>query len=71
MFHEDSFDPDTYISRIEVKDPFGTESPGYSAGWYDWVREHGKVPVFFRWAIDTRLKPFNVEVLKKENYYEN
>ena len=71
VFHEDSFDPDTYISRIEVKDPFGTESPGYSAGWYDWVREHGKVPVFFRWAIDTRLKPFNVEVLKKENYYEN
>lgn len=69
VFLPDSFDDD-FVSRIEIKDPFGTESPGYSAGWYDWVQVHGPTPVFYRWAIDTRRKPFNVELLKKENYYE-
>lgn len=76
VFHPDSFyqPGDTegrpFTTRIEVKDPFGTETPGYSAGWYDWVREHGYTPVFFSWSLDERLKPFDVEVLKKQNYYE-
>ena len=54
-----------------MKDPLGTESPGYGAGWSDWVEEHGATPIFFKWAIDTKLKPFTVELLKKENYYGN
>jgi len=70
VFREDSFDSDTYISKVEVKDPFGTESPGYSAGWYDWVQEHGYSPVFFGWAIDTRLTPLgDAEIMTKTNYY--
>ena len=70
VFNEDSFDPDTFISRVEVTDPFGTESPGYGAGWYDWVQEHGYAPVFFGWAIDTRQTPgFDAEIMMKTNYY--
>ena len=71
VFHEDSFDQDTKTSMIEVRDPYGTETPGYSAGWKEWVDEHGYTPVFFSWALDKRLKPFTVEVLKKENYYND
>ncbi len=69
VFREDSFD-ENFTTRIEVKDPFSTESPGYGAGWYDWVREHGATPVFFRWGLDERIQPFGVEILEKENYYE-
>ena len=70
VFDDNSFDSD-FITKIEVKDPLGTESPGYGAGWSDWVEEHGATPIFFKWAIDTKLKPFTVELLKKENYYGN
>lgn len=70
VFGENSFDSD-FVSRIEVKDPFGTDSPGYGAGWSEWVEKNGATPVFFKWAIDSRLKPFTVELLKEENYYDN
>ena len=70
VFDDNSFDSD-FITKVEVKDPLGTESPGYGAGWSDWVEEHGATPIFFKWAIDTKLKPFTVELLKKENYYGN
>ena len=69
VFKPDSFNED-FVTTIEVKDPFGTESPGYSAGWYDWVMKNGPVPVFFSWSLDTRLRQFPVEDLKKENLYE-
>ncbi len=69
VFKPDSFTED-FVTTIEVKDPFGTESPGYSAGWYDWVMKNGPVPVFFSWSLDTRLRQFPVEDLKKENLYE-
>ena len=69
VFKPDSFNED-FVTTIEVKDPFGTESPGYSAGWYDWVMKNDPVPVFFSWSIDTRLRQFPVEDLKKENLYE-
>ena len=70
VFNEDSFDKSTFISRVEVKDPLSTESPGYSVGWYDWVQEHGYSPVFFGWAIDNRLTPLgDAEIMMKTNYY--
>ena len=69
VFNKDSFDAN-HISHIEIKDPFGTDTPGYSAGWYDWKKNNGETPVFFGWALDTRLRPFPVEVLKETNYYE-
>ncbi|MCR5413184.1 MAG: DUF2341 domain-containing protein [Kiritimatiellae bacterium] len=70
VFTEDSFDDD-HITRIEVLDPYSSDNYiGVEAGWYKWVQENGTAPVFYRWAIDTKLKPFTVELLKKENYYE-
>jgi len=71
VFHEDSFDQETKTASIEVRDPFGTDTPGYSAGWKAWVDEHGPTPVFFSWSLDKILKPFTVEVLKQENYYDD
>ena len=70
VFGENSFDSN-FVSKIEVKDPLGTDSPGYGAGWSEWVEKNGATPIFFKWAIDSRLKPFTVELLKEENYYDN
>ena len=59
-----------FTSRVEVQDPYSKASPGYAAGWGSWIEEHGWAPVFFSWGIDTKLKPFGIEILEKENYYE-
>ena len=71
MFGNDSF-ADDFTSQIEVWDPYSTQSPGYSE-WYKWLQDHPDEhpPVFFKWAIDTKLKPFTVELLKEKNYYGN
>lgn len=69
VFNEDSFNED-FTTSVELKDPFGTDTPGYSAGWYDWYMTHGATPLFFSWAIDTRLRQFPVEALKEENHYD-
>lgn len=74
VFTENSFDED-FVTNVEIKDPFGTDTPGYSAGWYDWHRdpdpEKRDDGLFFSWSLDTRLEQFPVEPLKKENFYEN
>ena len=74
VFKPDSFyqpgEAKAFTSEIELIDPYGTETPGYGAGWYDWVREHGPTPIYYSWSLDTRLKPFGIEVLKKNNYYD-
>lgn len=74
VFKPDSFyqpgEEKAFTSEIELIDPYGTETPGYGAGWYDWVREHGPTPIYYSWSLDTRLKPFGIEVLKKNNYYD-
>ncbi len=57
-----------FTADIEITDPHSTASPGYSAGWYDWEKEHGYTPIFHSWNIDTRLVPVGVEVLEKQNY---
>jgi hypothetical protein len=31
---------------------------------------YGATPLFFSWAIDTRLRQFPVEALKEENHYD-
>lgn len=62
---------DVFTTDLEVLDPVSSkDSPGYGAGWADWVREHGPTPVFFGWNINTTLMPFSVEILRPENYYE-
>ena len=74
VFKPDSFyqpgEEKAFTSEIELIDPYGTETPGYGAGWYDWVREHGPTQIYYSWSLDTRLKPFGIEVLKKNNYYD-
>jgi hypothetical protein len=74
VFTENSFD-ENFVTGVEIKDPFGTDTPGYSAGWYDWHRdpdpEKRDDGLFFSWSLDTRLEQFPVEPLKKENYYED
>ena len=62
--------PGEGTSVIQLHDPYSKESPGYTAGWYDWKLEYGELPVYFSWALDTRIKPVSVEVLKKENRYD-
>lgn len=59
-----------YTTEIEVFDPYSTASPGYAAGWYDWVRDNHWCPVFFSWAIDTKLRPISVERLRRRNWYD-
>ena len=66
VFAPDSFDAD-YTSYIELADPTSTESPGYSAGWYDWVQEHGSPGFGFQLRITERGMPQEAEVLRKEN----
>ena len=63
----DSFDG--FTSQIEVKDPYQKDSPGYSAGWYDWVQKHGWCPVFWSWDLNERTHPQSIEVLRKVNHY--
>lgn len=75
-FYQPSDEPEhpRYTSDIEILDPVNSlQSPGYGAGWYDWVHdpeypERASIRPFFRWHLDTRLRPFEVEVLKKVNY---
>ena len=64
--------PRPFTSRIEVKDPFSTESPAYDAGWYDWAQEHGTgTGSFYFWCLDERIQLINVEVLKEDSTYGN
>ena len=75
VFKDDSFrgadDPEApFTADVEINDPFGRESPGYTGGWWDWVQEHGPTTAGYFWMIDTRLKPFTIEVLENVNYYE-
>lgn len=73
VFHEDSFVPrgtsGEGTSVVQLYDPYSSRSPGYTAGWYDWKEEYGEAPVYFSWAIDPRIQPVSVEVLKQENKY--
>ena len=66
VFAPDSFDAN-FRSTITVADPYSTESPGWAAGWRDWVEKNGRVPVFFSWDISERGWPLEAEVLKTSN----
>jgi len=74
VFEPNSFAPPSaakpFTCRIEVKDPFSTESPAYAAGWYDWAMEHGKpASCLYNWCLDERIQPITVEVLKENSTY--
>lgn len=70
VFNENSFD-ENFTTYIELKNPFGTDTPGFSGGWYDWHLKYPNDGLFFSWALDTRLRQFPVEPLKKENFYNH
>jgi len=67
VFNAGSFD-ENFESEIEVVDPYSKESPGYNAGWYDWVQKHGWCPIWNAWDLDERGSPQSVECLRPTNY---
>ena len=74
VFGENSFDEDGW-THIEVRDPHSQLSYGYNSGWRRvWEKDaaEGRSPsqVFYFWTIDTRSPQMGVEMLEKENYYD-
>ena len=76
VFDDESFrKPDgpepekAFTADVELLDPYSTESPAYSEGWGTWVQEHGFRPVYYSWRLNTRLRPFGVEILRPNSYY--
>lgn len=80
VFHEDSFHQpgnelgaEPYTADVEILDPVHRhDSPGYDAGWVNWVNDpanpdHADKRPYYRWDINTRLKPKEIEVLKTNN----
>ena len=68
VFDENSFTADGR-AEIQVDDPHTSASPGYTAGWGEWFRQHPEdtSPIVFGWTIDTRLMPITVEMLRPKN----
>jgi hypothetical protein len=75
VFGPYSFRPATdarpFTTDIDITDPFSTDSPGYTAGWYDWsIRNGGKRTAYYLWNLDDAHLPISVEMLKQENFNE-
>lgn len=75
VFGPGSFRPATdarpFTTDIDITDPFSTDSPGYTAGWYDWsIRNGGKRTAYYLWNLDDAHLPISVEMLKQENFNE-
>ena len=67
VFTPTSFDAD-FTSVVEILDPFSTESPGYSARWYEWAQTHGRPSsLFFKWDVSDRSMPTEAEIMKTAN----
>ena len=76
VFDENSFYPrgnaKEFQSVIDVRYPYTKESPAQSYGLSEWMRVHAgeTFPTFtYFWAIDDRLKPVTVEILKPDSTY--
>ena len=68
-FSNETAGVNAYTSLIEVMDPFTTESPGYSYGWYDF-RDLGTSALFLRWNLDERSEAQGVERLDADSSYD-
>lgn len=68
VFKDGSFD-ENFQTRVEVPEPHSPRSLGYMSGWSEWFRMYpdDDSPIFFSWAIDTRMIPVDVEILQPEN----
>ena len=42
-------------------------SPGWNAGWADWVREHGPTVIGYKWDISDRSWPESPAELKPDS----
>ncbi len=60
-------DAEPFTSTIEIVDPFSTESPGYSYGFYRWPNS---TPVAFKLSISTNAVPGTIERLKADSTYD-
>ena len=66
LFTKNSFDSN-FGSMIEIDDPYSTASPGWNAGWADWVREHGPTTIGYKWDISDRSWPESPEELQPDS----
>ena len=66
LFTKNSFDSN-FESMIEIDDPYSTASPGWNAGWADWVREHGPTTIGYKWDISDRSWPESPEELQPDS----
>ncbi len=57
---------------IDVIDPFSKMSPGYTAGWYDWVQDNPDktASVWYSFRLNEWITPFGVEKLNKQSLYK-
>ena len=55
-----------FTAKIEILDPFSTESPGYSYGWHEYPRTS---PFFFKWTLSTNAPPYTIQTLKQNDTY--
>jgi hypothetical protein len=60
-----------FTADIAVMHPLSPQSVAYWSGWGDWLEKHpGVLPTLtYKWAIDERRKPVEVEMLKPDSYY--
>ena len=63
----DAADPDPFTSKIEILDPFSTESPGFSYGWSRWPNTTG---IGIKLSISTNAVPQTIERLKADSSYD-
>lgn len=64
VFGPDSFD-ENFTATIDIHDPFKPDSSTAAAGW----GSYRGTPVFYRWAIDDRLRPDTTEMLKSDSRF--
>lgn len=64
VFGPDSFD-ENFTATIDIHDPFKPDSSTAAAGWGN----YRGTPVFYRWAIDDRLRPDTTEMLKSDSRF--
>lgn len=64
VFVKDSFDKN-FQTTVQIEDPHSPRSLGY----VPWFLENPNdpSPIFYSWAIDTRLVPVNVGILQPTN----
>lgn len=65
-FGPDSFD-ENFHAEIEILDPFRLDSPAAIEQW----SPYRGCQIFYKWSLDTRLRPDTTEMLNKESIFQH